>query len=510
VFVLSLDRDDDRPLPDQVADAIRDRIRDGFLPPGTRLPATRALAGEIGVGRNTVMAAYDRLVGEGWLSSTVGRGTFVSTATPSTEAVVRMPDEIPATRPFSWSRAAARTCRPQSGSATLAGPDGPALIQFAGAVPDASTYPTDEIRHILNDVLRRHGGHALEYGPSAGHPALREFIAARATAQGSPVQPEDVLIIGGLQQGLDLLARLLLEPGDEVAVESPTYANATQIWQLYGATVAGVPMDEGGMRPDGLATVLGSGRTKLVYVMPTFQNPTGLTMDDQRRRQIMEVAREAEVAVLEDHFDSELRYRGVALPPLRAHDSAGQVILLGTFSKILFPGFRLGWMIAPPEARARLLDIKRTGDLATSLLAQMVVAEFCARGGLERHLQRVRRVHAERMAVMLDAIDRHFPPSVTVTRPDGGMTLWVTMPEGSDAHEVREEARNAGVAIAPGTWFFADGGGRRNLRLSFVNETIERIAPGIEQLAGVIERHVERLTPPRPPERRGEEPAPFL
>jgi 2-aminoadipate transaminase len=248
-------------------------------------------------------------------------------------------------------------------------------------------------------------------------------------------------------------------------------------------------------------------RAKFIYVMPTFQNPTGLTMDADRRIEILRVAREADVGIVEDQFDTDLRYRGAPVPSLRAFDASGQVILLGTFSKILFPGFRLGWIIAPPGVRDRLLEIKRTCDLATSLPSQMAVEEFCRRGELDRHLERVRAEHGSRLDTMLDEIARHFPKDVTPTRPDGGMTVWVSLPEGMNALDLLEASRARGVIFAPGTWFFADGSGACHFRLSFVGEPVERIATGIRILGQVLAAELRRRPRRR---RRDEEAAPFL
>jgi 2-aminoadipate transaminase len=321
------------------------------------------------------------------------------------------------------------------------------------------------------------------------------------------VRPDDVLVVGGLQQGLDLIARVLLAPGDCVAVEAPTYGNALAIWRLYGARPVGIPLDDGGLVPEAFARIVRQHRPKIVYTMPTFQNPTGITMDEARRREIMRIAADAGVGIVEDHFDSELRYRGRALPPLRAHDTRGQVVLLGTFSKILFPGFRLGWLVAPRELLDRLLDVKRATELATSLPIQMAVAEFCAQGELDRHLERVCLAHGARLEAMLEAIDASFPPEVHVTRPEGGMTVWVTLPEGARSSAVAEAAARKGVLVAEGRWFMPDGDGERNVRLSFVTEPAERIRRGIEVLGAVIGEH---LADTRPAGRGSDESAPFL
>ncbi len=512
MLVLSVDRTGPEPLHAQLASQIRRRIREGHLPPGTRLPSTRTLAHDAGVGRNTVVSAYDRLVAEGWLDSGVGQGTFVADHPPDSGGTPRGAEarhEDGPLRPpqFAWSSLVARHATDSASGALLAPAGAEDGYRFAGAVPDAASYPTESLQRIARDVFRDAGPDALGYGPADGHRPLREFIAARATREGAPARPDDVMIVGGMQQGLDLLARLFVTDGDVVVVESPTYANAIEIWRLYGARVVGVPLDEDGVDPIALARTLADTRPKLVYLMPSFQNPTGLTMSLSRRREVLDVARDASVAIVENHFDTELRYDGRALPPLRAFDTCGQVILVGTFSKMLCPGFRLGWILAPPAVRDRLLALKRVGDLSTSLPSQMIVSEFCRRGELDRHIARVRKHHAARRDAMLDALSRSFPSTVAVTRPEGGMTIWCTLPPPGRARVVAERALERGVSIAPGEWFHPDGGGERSFRLSFVGETPERIRSGIEILARVVREHLATASD-RPPRRRSE--TPFL
>jgi DNA-binding transcriptional MocR family regulator len=511
MLVISVDRDSDRPVWMQVADEIRRRISDGFLPAGSRLPSSRDLSERCKLGRNTVIAAYEALLDEGWLSAGVGRGTFVAPrpTNGSNEAAGVLGPTKRRSRSVAWDALFARRCDPRLSQATLAQAHetGGELYRFAGAVPDAAYYPAAEIGRIMHGLLKRVGPDALGYGPPEGFLPLRETIAKRATEQGTPVQPDDVLIVNGSQQGLDLLARLLLAPGDVVAVERPTYANATELWRLYGARVVSVSMDEGGIRPEELEVVIARSRPKFCYLMPTFQNPTGLTMEPARRREVMNVLTSSHVPTIEDHFDSDLRYTGVPLAPLRALDYADDVIVVGSFSKILFPGFRLGWIIAPKAVRDRLLEIKQTCDLTTSLPAQMAVHEFCARGGLDRHLDVVREENARRLEAMIDAVLRCFPPNVGFTRPDGGMTIWITLPERADSTMVFRRARTRGVLVAPGPWFFPDGGGERHLRLSFVGETPDRIRSGMRILGEVMAEH---LAERRAPVREGRDRAPFV
>ncbi len=481
---LQLDRTSSIPLGEQVCAQVRALVAGGSLPAGARLPSSRWLADDLGVSRNTVVGAYERLMAEGWVASGVGRGTFVAeTQSPAAEAT---------NDAFPWLGAVVRDAPPPVQRPGVLGlidrTDGDGPIDLAGAVPGPASYPLAALRRAFDRTLTRHGSAALGYGPPAGYRPLRAFIAERATRRGVPTCPRDVLIVGGSQQGLDLVGRLLLRPGDGVAVESPTYANASQLWRLHGARLWGVPMDTMGIRPDALETLIQRERPKLVYLMPTFQNPTGLTMDAARREAVMAVVRAAQVPVVEDQFDAELRFEGKAELPLKGLDTDGQVILLGTFSKILCPGLRLGWIIAPPAIRRRLLDVKQIADLTTSLPLQMAVATLAEAGDYDRHLAEVRSAHAHRLCVLLEALADHLPLAA-VTRPAGGMTVWLTLPTGVSATDVHQRALGHGVAVAPGLWFEPDGApasDAEHLRLSFVCAEAPEIEVGVRRLAAAI------------------------
>lgn len=505
MYDVSIDRNRPEPLIEQVARQLQKRIASGMLVAGVRLPSSRLLARRLGISRNTVVQAYERLLADGWVEAGVGRGTFVAEGVAAETTSAARPSAV------AWQRLIVQPCPPpigrellirppdRAGDRSESGPEEPSvappapdasgrpgLIDFAGAVPGADTYPVGPIRDAVASVLATRGEEALGYGPPAGHRPLRAMIAERLAEQGVPATADDVLIVGGSQQGLDLIARLLLRPGDAVVVESPTYGNAMQLWRLHGARVVGVAMDAGGVVPEALAAALARARPKLLYLMPSFQNPTGLSMDAERRRAVLDVARDAGVPVIEDHFDAELHFAGVVPPPLKAIDEAEQVVLVGTFSKILCPGFRLGWVLAPRPLRERLLDVKRIADLTTGLPGQLAVAELCRRGELDRHLERIRVEHATRRDAMLRALRRHMPADTTATEPQGGMTLWLTLPPGVHAVEVHARALRGGVAVAPGSWFFAEDAGAGNLRLSFVGEPIDRIETGVRRLAAVL------------------------
>ena len=505
MWTFSLDRYAEAPLHDQLANQLRDRIRSGFIPGGTRLPASRRLARVTKVGRNTVLSAYDILLTEGHLSARVGRGTFVRRVATSGSEPQRGSGPGVTVSLLNWEPLVARA--PEPAPLTPGEPTDGDTIRLDSLIPDPSTFPIDEIRRLFQEIFKREGSAALNYGPAEGHGPLREAVALRVTEQGGRARPEDVLVVAGSQLGLDLVARLLIEPGDTVLVGAPTYANVLRIWQLYGARVVGVPIDEHGVRPDALDAVLERTRPKLLYLMPTFQNPTGASMDEGRCREVVTLAARHGVPVLEDHFDSELRYWGRPTPPLRAFDQRDQVMLLGTFSKMLFPGFRLGWLVSPQPAHQRLLNIRRTCELSPSMLPQMVAAEFCKRGLLDKHLDLVRPELSSRLEALLEAADRFLPQDVSTTRPEGGMTVWVTMPERGNATELLEACSKRGVLFAPGNWFHADGSGARNLRLTFGSEPAERIVEGMRRLGTTMKQHLRRS---RSPTRRPAETAPFL
>ncbi|MEM8964275.1 MAG: PLP-dependent aminotransferase family protein [Acidobacteriota bacterium] len=488
-----IDRDASIPLADQVVRRIETLIARGELPAGERLPSSRQLASSLGVSRNTVVLAYERLLDEGWVEAGVGRGTFVAERSIEIDT---------STAPFAWNRLL--TPRLPAPVDAAAG----STIDFAGAVPSADSFPVAAIQRAMQDVLAREGAAALGYGPPAGYRPLREAIVRRLRAatpdlDTSHMSADQVLIVNGSQHGLDLLARLLLRRGESVAVESPTYANALQLWRLHGARLVPVPMDADGIEPRALRRALLTEQPKLLYLMPSFQNPTGRTMTLERRREVLAAALETRVPVFEDHFDAELRYRGRDEPSLAALDRHQQVVQIGTFSKILCPGFRLGWILAPPALASRLLDLKRVCDLTSSLPAQMALAELFARGEIDRHLEQVRRAHGERLDTMIETITTVLGGRVTVQPPLGGVTVWLGLPPGVDAEALAARARRHGVSVAPGTWF---DGGRDHIRLSFVAEPPQRIRVGVERLATALEAALDERRHPS----RHETAAPFV
>ena len=372
----------------------------------------------------------------------------------------------------------------------------PDIISLAGGLPAPELFPVDEYRRAFEWVLEADGAQALQYGPSEGYLPLRRLLAERLSRFGMPCGPDDLLVTNGSQQALDLMGKLFLNPGDTVLVETPTYLGALQAFNQYQATYAIVPMDEDGMRVDEVERVLAqrSGRApiKFIYALPNFQNPTGRSMSLERRRRLVELASHYGVPIVEDDPYGELRYEGAALPTLKSLDTDGSVIYLGTFSKILAPGFRLGWMLAGPEVMEALMHGKQPSDLHTGMAQQMATYEVAKGGFVDQHVERIKDFYRERRDVMLRAIAEHFPADAHYTRPAGGLFVWAELPRDINTRELLLEAIEEKVAFVPGQGFHADGSGTNTMRLNFSNVPPEQLQTGVQRLGHAIQRRLDR------------------
>lgn len=384
----------------------------------------------------------------------------------------------------------------------------PDMISFAGGMPAPELFPLDEVAAAAERILHGAGRKALQYSTSEGYRPLREMIARHTNRFGLQVTPDNVLITSGSQQALDLLGKILINPGDRIVVEAPTYLGAMQAWNTYGAEYVPVPMDEGGMQIAALEAALRAG-PKFIYVLPNFQNPTGVTLRGDRRRRIVALADRYGVPIVEDDPYGQLRFEGAHQTPLvvldgRNHETGefcyrGNVIYLSTFSKILAPGLRLAWVVAPPEVIDKLVQAKQSADLNTALLNQMLVYEVAQGGFLDRHIRILRHVYHERRDVMLRALAEHFPAGVHWTHPEGGLFLWATLPEGMDASQLLKVALQHKVAFVPGSAFYPCGGGANTMRLNFSYCGPEQINEGIARLGRVIEEQLAEQAGPIAP-----------
>ncbi|MGA3211725.1 MAG: PLP-dependent aminotransferase family protein [Terriglobales bacterium] len=379
----------------------------------------------------------------------------------------------------------------------------PEVISFAGGLPAPEVFPIARIRECCARVLQESGPAALQYSATEGYKPLREWIAANLQRYGILAGPENVLITSGSQQALDLIAKLLINRGDRVLVEAPTYLGALQAFNVFGAEYVTVPIDDEGLCVDQLEGALRSS-PKFMYILPNFQNPGGVTLSLQRREKLVQLADRYGVPLIEDDPYGQLRYEGEHLPPLVLLDrennrrdngyTLGNVIYLSTFSKTLAPGLRLGWMVAPEEVIAKLVQIKQGADLHTSTFNQVVAYEVVRDGFFDQHVRLIRNVYRERRDAMLAALQELFPAEVTWTHPHGGLFLWITLPEGMNCRDLFQDAIAEDVAFVPGDCFYAVGEaiGLRQLRLNFSYVKPERITEGIRRLSRAVKKQMDK------------------
>jgi 2-aminoadipate transaminase len=375
----------------------------------------------------------------------------------------------------------------------------PDFISFAGGLPAPEVFPIKQVTEAVDTLMKEMPAQALQYSTTEGYRPLRELLVRNTARSGIDVTIDNILVTSGSQQALDLIGKLFIDPGDRILVEAPTYLGAIQAWNAYEADYVTVPADEHGMVVDELEAALRQHRPKLIYLVPNFHNPSGVTLSLERRHRLVEIAERVGVPIVEDDPYGQLRFEGEPLPSLLAldaqccHDSvdghyAGNVIYLSTFSKILAPGLRLAWVVAPPDVLRKLVQAKQGVDLQTSTFGQMLAYEVAREGYLDVHIEIIRKTYKERRDTMLEALQEYMPPGVRWNRPEGGMFLWCTLPEGMSAVKLLEACVQCKVAFVPGNAFFPCGGGENTMRLNFSNSRPEMIREGIKRLAESVRR----------------------
>jgi 2-aminoadipate transaminase len=372
----------------------------------------------------------------------------------------------------------------------------PEVISLAGGLPDTSTFPPDTFAAVAQRIAAESCAKALQYGPTEGLDGTKACIAQVMAAEGMRVAPEDMIVTTGGQQVIDLVTKTLIDPGDVVIAEGPTYPGAVPVFSAYQADVVQVDMDTDGMRVDLLEETLDrlerdGRRPKFIYTVPSFQNPAGVTMSQPRRRRLVEVAHERELLVLEDNPYGLLRYEGDPPPPLLSLDGGVYVMYLGTFSKILSPGIRLGWVVAPPPVLEKINLGKQAADLCTSTLSQLMVQAYFEESRWRDYVESLTEVYRARRDTMLDALADHFPRQAEWTRPAGGLFIWVTLPDFIDTTDLLARALRDNVAFVPGEAAFLDGRGRNAMRLNFSGSDEDAIREGIRRIGEVVTEQVE-------------------
>ncbi|HMM36708.1 MAG TPA: PLP-dependent aminotransferase family protein [Thermoanaerobaculia bacterium] len=370
----------------------------------------------------------------------------------------------------------------------------PEVISFAGGLPAPELFPVRRLAAATQEVFEEEGTRALQYSTTEGHPPLRRKIAERMSASwGAQVTPEQVLVTSGSQQGLDLTGKLFLDEGDVVLCESPTYLGALSAWNVMRPRWVEVATDDDGMDPAALESKLRAHpNAKAIYVIPTFQNPSGRTWSLERRRRFMEVVERHDVWVVEDNPYGELRLEGESVPSLKSFDTKGRVVALGTFSKVFCPGLRIAWVAADLSVIEKLVILKQGADLQTATLSQLQVNRYLEENDLDADIAKIVPVYRERRDAMLSALEQEMPPGVRWTRPQGGLFLWMTLPANLNARTLLDECVRHNVAFVPGGAFFPNGGNENTLRLNYSNMPIERIREGVKRLAASVVREMER------------------
>ncbi len=472
VIAPELDPSLETPLYRQLSDYFKALIDNGKLMSGERIPATRELAGMLGLNRATISAAYEMLEASGLITGQVGRGSFVAGQ--------------PARR-LNWTSLL--------GESEPAGP--PALgkdaISFATSRPAEELFPVEMFRATCREVLEdEQVSGILQLGSPSGYAPFRQFLLEEARRRSWLKSGDDVMVTTGCQQALDLLQRVLIKPGDHVVLEDPVYPGLKNLLARAGARLTGVPVGSEGIELEQLERVLSVDRPKLLVLTPNFQNPTGVTLSLSARKSILGMVRRAGVVLIENDTYGDLQYSGESLPAIKELDEAGDTVLLRSFSKVAFPGLRVGWVTGPRPLLARLAEAKHLSDLHSDQLSQAVVLRFARSGRLEEHQTRILQTGAERLKAVLEACERDLPAGTQFTRPRGGMNLWVRLPAPLDAGELLPRAQRENVNYLPGKFFAVSKPQPGGLRLSFAGLEPNRIREGIGILGDLFSRELER------------------
>lgn len=464
---LHLDRESDEHLYIQLFREIKKRILSGELKANHKLPPIRRFANELGVNNITIVNAYRILEEEGFVYKRVGSGTFIS---PNNEATL-----INHIGENSDNRESKKDVRVDDNA-----------INFASGTPNAELFPVADFKEVINEVLDRDMGHAFGYQDSQGFYPLRQSLVSYLDHYDIKTTAENIQIISGAQQGIDLVSKALLKHGDVVFVEAPTYTGAIATFKSRGAQIVEIPMESDGMDLECLNEALKKYKPKFIYTMPNFQNPTGYSYSLDKKNALMEIADKYRTLIIEDDYASELNYNDVEKKSLKSMDKDGSVILIKSFSKILMPGLRLGFMIIPIRFSQKILVAKHTSDISTSGLTQRAFDLFIRKGMWEKQLDIMYEVYKKRYKQMLVSIEEYLPSVVTCHLPDGGINFWFELPDSCDARLIYEESANRGVAIVPGDLFYSGKLHNNAFRLSTASLYPDAIDIGMEKLAEVI------------------------
>jgi DNA-binding transcriptional MocR family regulator len=489
ITILKIDRSSSEPLYRQIVNELKSLIDQGAIDINQYLPSTRKFAEKLGVNRSTVVRAYEELQALGYLRSSPGSYNTVQKRRKEVEYNPERRSQI------SWHQASTEPARKLYQIFQTYSPESPIQANFDGEAIniaqldlDSRLYPMDEFRRCVNHALLNSGSESLRYGSYKGYQPLRDSIAQRLRLHSISVSAEEILITNGAQQAIDLIIRLLAGSKKVAAIEVPTYANIIPILQFNGVKIQGIPMREEGMDLNALEKVLNNEEVSFVYTIPNFQNPTGITTNHQHREKLLNICLKHKVPIVEDGFEEDMKYFGKVALPIKSIDDQNIVIYLGTFSKALFPGLRIGWVTADKECIDRLTSIKRFSDLTSGNLVQMAMHEFLKKGYYDLQLKRLHRIFRKRMQLALKIMEECFPAAVRWTRPPGGYTIWVKIPKRLNETQLHEWMSKYGVIVSPGIYYYPRKKYSEYFRISIASLDEVEIQEGITRLGKALPR----------------------
>lgn len=493
---LKIDRDKKVPVYEQIRQQILELVRDGLLPAGTKIPSVRELARDLGISVKTVRTAFDELAAERIIETRHGSGTYIA---ERPDVVVgsnlRTRDEMQTALaelpPMRWE--------PYSFNAEFFGMPrskrhGGDLIRFTQASPDPALFPFERIKQVATNMLWYPQQFFFDRGNPQGYQPLVEYLEKEMALAGVPMAEgeNDIILTGGFQRALALILDLIVRPGQRIAIEAPTYSGILNLLIAKRIEYTPIPVDAEGMDTEYLAGVLAQGEIRAIITIPTYHNPTGITMSMNRREHLLRLAARHRVPIIEDDWGRLLRYEGEAPPPLKAMDPGGYVIHIGTFSKSFLPGLRIGWITCPAAISIPLVSAKVGADVGDSFFLQALLHEFILKGHFEKHVRRSVKEYRVRRDAMCDALRRHLPDGCGFKTPAGGLSVWVTLPEEIKSVPLLSFCRDAGVEFLPAAFCMPDRKDMSALRLSFSRCKVDEIEAGIKILCSVIADCIER------------------
>jgi len=489
VFSITLDKTAATPLFEQLVKAIKAKINQSVLRNGDKLPPTRILAEQLAISRTTVCKAYDELYALGYLESY--QGGYSKVRQPKTNLELKIHPEPP----MDWQRhITSRAKVIQASIDEIYDENKKAEINFSAMAPDPGLMPVEDFRKCCNQVLKEQGASLLQYGTTLGHLPLREYIADHLRQYGILADSDEILLTTGSQQALDLICQMMLTPNDSVLVESPTYSLLPPLLTGYKANIASVPMTASGLSISALKNRLDSGRFKFLYTIPNFHNPTGISSSQQQRERLLTLCQQYQLPIIEDGFVDEMKYFGKTPLPIKAMDKQDMVLYLGSFSKILFPGVRIGWVVANKACIDTMSRLKLLANLRGNQLNQAALNQFCRQGLYDKHIKRAHSLYRRRMKLALKLAKQHIPADkFSYTVPNGGYTLLVSAKDGAISEEqLVAKLHLAGVSVSPGRHYFVEPQRYAHFRMSVAELSEEQISQGFARIGQVIRSLIEK------------------